>query len=309
MADLKQYDVVVIGAGPAGMTAATYAARAELSVVMLDQGVYGGQMNNTAEVENYPGFDSVMGPDLSEKMYSSTTHAGAEYAFGTVESLEVVSDQEKIVHTDSGDFQAKAVIIATGSEHVHLGVPGEEEYQGRGISYCAVCDGAFFKNEDVAVIGGGDSAVEEGIYLANIAASVTIIVRSDQLKAQPVLQKRARENDKIKFIWNTSVQQINGNEEQVTDVDVINNQTQETGKLPFSGVFIYVGLRPNTEAFQDLGITDDQGWIVTDDHMKTAIPGVFAVGDVRQKNLRQIVTAVGDGGLAGQQAYDFISQI
>lgn len=306
--ELKEYDVVVIGAGPAGMTAATYASRANLSVLMLDRGIYGGQMNNTAEVENYPGFDSILGPDLAEKMYSSSTQFGAEYGFGSVESIEV-EDYRKIIHTDMGTYAAKAIIIATGSEHIHLDVSGEGKYQGRGVSYCAVCDGAFFRDEDVLVIGGGDSAIEEGLYLTNLAKSVTVLHRRDKLRAQQIIQNRAFDNSKMKFEWHTEVVAITGDDDKVTGVDVINNQTNEKRHIDASGVFIYVGLKANTQGFENLNITDPEGWIVTDDKMQTSIPGVFAVGDVRVKGLRQITTAVGDGSLAGQGVYDYISSL
>lgn len=308
MTDYKHYDVVIIGAGPAGMTAATYASRANLSVMMLDRGIYGGQMNNTAEVENYPGFDSILGPDLSEKMYASSTRFGATYGFGVVESIELEGDN-KIIHTDMDNYIAKAVIIATGSEHTHLGVDGEEDYQGRGVSYCAVCDGAFFRNDDVVVIGGGDSAVEEGLYLANMVKSVTVLHRRDQLRAQQIMQDRAFANDKMSFIWHTEVIDIIGDGDKVTGVRVINNQTQEVSEIATGGVFVYVGLKPNTQGFENLNITDKEGWIITDDAMRTSVAGIFAVGDVRAKELRQITTAVGDGSLAGQGVYDYISAL
>lgn len=308
MAETKQYDVVIIGAGPAGMTAATYASRANLSVLMLDRGIYGGQMNNTAEVENYPGFDSILGPDLSEKMYASSTRFGAEYGFGTVESIEI-DGQNKIINTDMDRYITKAIIIATGSEHIHLGTDGEEHYQGRGVSYCAVCDGAFFRNEDVVVVGGGDSAIEEGLYLTNLAKSVTVLHRRDKLRAQQIIQNRAFSNEKMSFRWHTEIVSINGDDDKVTSVSVINNQTQEVSQINASGVFVYVGLKANTQGFENLNITDDDGWIITDDHMRTAIPGIFAVGDVRVKELRQITTAVGDGSIAGQGVYDYISAL
>lgn len=301
----KSYDVVVIGAGPGGMTAALYASRANYSVAMIDRGIYGGQMNNTAEIENYPGFKSILGPDLAKAMYDSSTNFGAEYVYGSVESVEDFGDT-KLVKTDSEEITAKVVIIATGSEYKKLGIPGEEEYGGRGVSYCAVCDGAFFKNKDVVVIGGGDSAIEEGIYLSQITNSVTVIHRRDQLRAQKVSQDRAFANDKMNFVWNTNVVEVLGDENKVTGVRIVNNQTNTEKIIDASGVFIYVGLLPMTKSFENLGITDKDGWIVTDDHMATSIPGIYAIGDVRKKDLRQITTAIGDGGLAGQEAFKYI---
>lgn len=304
----KQYDVVIIGAGPAGMTAALYASRANLSVVMLDRGIYGGQMNNTADIENFPGFKSVLGPDLSKDMYESSTQFGAEYAYGSVESIRD-DGATKLVKTDMGDeFEAKVVIIGTGSEYKKLGVPGEEDFSGRGVSYCAVCDGAFFKGTDVVVVGGGDSAIEEGLYLTQLASKVTVIHRRDQLRAQKIIQDRAFANPKMEFVWNSNVTEVVG-EGKVTGVKVNNNQTGEDSFIEAAGVFIYVGVKPMTAAFADLGILDEQGWIPTDDHMHTRVPGILAVGDVRKKDLRQITTAVGDGGVAGQQAYEYIQAL
>lgn len=305
---MKNYDVIVIGAGPGGMTGALYASRANLSVLMLDRGIYGGQMNNTAAIENYPGFKSVLGPDLAKDMYEGSTQFGAEFAYGNVEGIEDHGDH-KVVKTDDGDYSAGAVLIASGSEYKKLGVPGENEFGGRGVSYCAVCDGAFFKNREVVVVGGGDSAVEESLYLAGITSKVTVVVRRDQLRAQKILQDRAFANDKIEFVWNTNVTEVVGDEMKVTGVTTKNNQTGETGEIAASGVFIYVGNLPMTDAFTDLGITDDKGWIKTDDRMATAVPGVFAIGDVRQKTLRQITTAVGDGGIAGQEAFSYLETL
>ncbi|NLR09519.1 MULTISPECIES: thioredoxin-disulfide reductase [Lactobacillaceae] len=305
---MKNYDVIVIGAGPGGMTGALYASRANLSVLMLDRGIYGGQMNNTAAIENYPGFKSVLGPDLAKDMYEGSTQFGAEFAYGNVESIEDHGDH-KVVKTDDGDYSAGAVLIASGSEYKKLGVPGENEFGGRGVSYCAVCDGAFFKNRDVVVVGGGDSAVEESLYLAGITSKVTVIVRRDQLRAQKILQDRAFANDKIEFVWNTNVTEVVGDAMKVTGVKTKNNQTGATGEIAASGVFIYVGNLPMTDAFTSLGITDDKGWIKTDDHMATTVPGIFAIGDVRQKTLRQITTAVGDGGIAGQEAFSYLEAL
>lgn len=304
----KEYDVIVIGAGPGGMTSALYASRANLSVLMLDRGIYGGQMNNTAEIENYPGYSSILGPDLAQNMYDGATQFGAEYGYGTVEAIEDHGSY-KTVKTDSETYQAKAVILATGSEYKKLGVTGEEEFGGRGVSYCAVCDGAFFKNREVIVVGGGDSAIEEGTYLAKIASKVTVVHRRDKLRAQKVIQDRAFANDKIDFVWNTSVEEIIGDDMKVTGVKVINNETNEEKVIDASGVFIYIGILPMTESFRDLGITDEDGWILTNDKMETKVPGIYAIGDVRKKDLRQITTAVGEGGLAGQGVFNYIESL
>lgn len=304
----KKYDVIVIGAGPGGLTAGLYASRANLSVLILDRGIYGGQMNNTAEVENYPGFKSILGPDLAEKMYQGATQFGAEYAYGSVEKVEVNGDLKQAI-TDSETYEAPVVIIATGSQYRKLGVEGEAEYAGRGVSYCAVCDGAFFKDQPLAVIGGGDSAVEEGVYLAKLASNVNIIHRRDQLRAQKILQERAFANDKIDFTWDTVVTKINGDGQKVTSVSTHNKKTGEDGELKVNGVFIYVGVIPLSEPFKELGITDEQGWIKTDELMQTSLPGVYAIGDVRAKELRQITTAVGDGSIAGQQAFNYLESL
>lgn len=310
MAETKQtnYDVIVIGAGPGGMTAAMYASRANLSVLMLDRGIYGGNLNNTAEIENYTGFKSIMGPDLAKEMYEGATQFGADYAYGAVEKVEVVGEVKQIT-TDMGDvFTAKAVVIATGSSQRKLGVPGEAEFSGRGVSYCAVCDGAFFKNKHLIVVGGGDSAVEEGAFLTQLADKVTVLVRRDQLRAQPIVQDKAMQNPKMKFIFNTSVTEIVGDDMKVTGVKTVNNVTGETGELAADGVFIYVGSDPMTAPFKDLGILNAKGWVETDATMATKIPGIFAVGDVRDTLLRQVATAVGDGAIAGQQVFKYLDE-
>ena len=304
----KSYDVIIIGAGPAGMTAALYASRANLSVLLLDRGIYGGQMNNTAAIENYPGFKSVLGPDLAKDMYESATQFGAEYAYGSVESVEDRGDV-KIVTTDSDTFETKALVIGTGSEYRKLGVTGEDTYGGRGVSYCAVCDGAFFRNKHVVVVGGGDSAIEEGTYLTQLADKVTVIHRRDQLRAQQILQDRAFANPKMEFVWNSNVTEIIGDDKKVTGVKVNNNKTGEDSEIAVDGVFIYVGINTITKPFSNLGITDENGWIETNDHMETKVPGIFAVGDVRKKDLRQVATAVGEGGTAGQGVYTYITAL
>lgn len=305
---MKKYDVVVIGAGPGGMTAALYAARANLKVAMLDRGVYGGQMNNTDGIENYPGFTSIKGPELGEKMYQSATNTGVEFVYGDVQKVTFDDEHFKHIQTDSDELVAKAVIIATGSTNRKLGVPGVEEFSGKGVSYCAVCDGAFFKDQDVSVIGGGDSAISEGLYLANLADKVTVVHHRNKLRAQRILQDRAFDNQKMDFTWDSDVTEIIGNENQVTGIKVHNKKTDQDEVVPTSGVFIYVGNIPNSQAFTNLKITDEAGWIKTNDEMETAIPGIYAVGDVRQKKLRQITTAVGDGGIAGQNAFEYVEQ-
>ena len=299
------YDTIIIGAGPAGMTAALYAARSNLKVALLERGIPGGQMNNTADIENYPGYANISGPELAEKMFEPLENLGVEHLFGLVEKIEDRGDFKEII-TEDERFEAKTVIIASGANHRHLGVPGEEDYNSRGVSYCAVCDGAFFRDEDLLVVGGGDSAVEEAIFLTRFAKSVTIVHRRDELRAQKVLQDRAFANEKIRFVWDSVVESIHGDERKVTGVTFKNVKTGETSQADFGGIFIYVGLDPVSEFAAELGITDEAGWILTDHQMKTSVAGIYAVGDVRQKDLRQITTAVGDGAIASQEAYKYL---
>ena len=301
------YDTIIIGAGPAGMTAALYAARSNLKVALLERGIPGGQMNNTADIENYPGYANISGPELAEKMFEPLENLGVEHLFGLVEKIEDRGDFKEII-TEDESFEAKTVIIASGANHRHLGVPGEEDYNSRGVSYCAVCDGAFFRDEDLLVVGGGDSAVEEAIFLTRFAKSVTIVHRRDELRAQKVLQDRAFANEKIRFVWDSVVESIHGDERKVTGVTFKNVKTGETSQADFGGIFIYVGLDPVSEFAADLGITDEAGWILTDHQMKTSVAGIYAIGDVRQKDLRQITTAVGDGAIASQEAYKYLAE-
>ena len=300
------YDTIIIGAGPAGMTAALYAARSNLKVALIEGGLPGGQMNNTSDIENYPGYANISGPELAEKMFEPLENLGVEHLYGFVENIEDHGDVKKVI-TDDQEFETRTVIVATGSKHRLLGVPGEEELNSRGVSYCAVCDGAFFRDQDLLVVGGGDSAVEEAIFLTQFAKSVTIVHRRDELRAQKVLQDRAFANDKINFIWDSVVREIKG-ENRVESVVIENVKSGQVTEHVFGGVFIYVGLDPVSDFTKDLHIQDHAGWIVTDDHMKTSVAGVFAVGDVRQKDLRQVTTAVGDGAIAGQEAYKYITE-
>lgn len=306
MVKVEKFDVIIIGAGPGGMTSAIYAARSNLRVLLLDRGIYGGQMNNTAAVENYPGYASIMGPDLAQKMYEGVEKFQVDYRYGTVSTVNNQGSVKEVV-TDEGSFQAPAVVIATGAQHRKMGIPGEDEYSGRGVSYCAVCDGNFFKNEDIAVIGGGDSAVQEGLYLANLGRSVTIIHRRDQLRAQKILQDQAFANSKIHFVWNANVQAITGDGQAVTAVTFQDKITQKIKEIPAKGVFIYVGVNPLTEPFRGLGILDEQGWILSDPvTMATNVSGIYGIGDARKKDLRQIANAVGEGAIAGNEVFNYL---
>ncbi|TWI60011.1 thioredoxin-disulfide reductase [Halalkalibacter nanhaiisediminis] len=308
MSEEKIYDVVIAGAGPAGMTAAVYTSRANLSTIMLERGVPGGQMANTEEVENYPGFDHILGPELSTKMFEHAKKFGAEYGYGDVK--EIIDEGElKIVKTGSKEYKARAVIVTTGAEYKKLGVPGEKELGGRGVSYCAVCDGAFFKGKELVVVGGGDSAVEEAVYLTRFASKVTIIHRRDQLRAQKILQDRAFKNEKIDFIWNHVVTEINDENGKVGSVTIENTETGEQKEFKADGAFIYIGMLPLNNSVLNLGITNEEGYIVTNEEMETTIPGIFAAGDIREKSLRQIVTATGDGSLAAQNVQHYLESL
>lgn len=298
------YDVIVAGSGPGGMTAALYASRANMTTLILERGAPGGQLINTAEIENYTGYKSIPGPDLASKMYEGALNFGADYQYGDIQDL-VDHGSYKEIKASGKSYYARAVIIATGAEHKKLGVPGEESFNGRGVSYCAVCDGAFFKGKDIVVVGGGDSAVEEGNYLTQFADQVSIIHRRDELRAQRVLQDRAFNNDKIDFIWDSVVEEIMG-DDSVSKVRLRNVKTGEVRELDTNGTFIYIGLVPNSQAFANLGICDDQGWVLTDEKMETKVPGIFAIGDVRQTVLRQVATAVGDGAVAGNEAFNYV---
>jgi thioredoxin reductase (NADPH) len=308
MSEERVYDVIIAGAGPAGMTAAVYASRANLDTLMIERGIPGGQLANTEDVENYPGFEHVLGPDLSNKMFEHAKKFGAEYAYGDIKEV-IDNGNYKTIVAGNKEYTTKALIITTGAQFKKLGIPGEEELGGRGVSYCAVCDGAFFKEKHLVVIGGGDSAVEEGIYLTRFASKVTIVHRRDELRAQKIIQERAFNNDKIEFIWDTVVTEINGPDGKVSSVTLKNNKTGEESDFAANGVFVYIGMDPLSEPFESLGITNDEGNIVTDENMATKVPGVFAAGDIRAKKLRQIVTATGDGSIAAEEAISYVEQL
>lgn len=302
------YDVIIIGAGPAGMTAAVYTARANMSTLMLERGVPGGQMASTEEIENYPGFESILGPELSTKMFDHAKRFGAEYAYGDVK--EIIDGKEyKTIVAGGKEYKARSIIITTGAEYRKMGIPGETELTGRGVSYCAVCDGAFFKNKEIIVIGGGDSAVEEGTYLTRFASKVTIIHRRDELRAQKILQERAFANAKIDFIWNSTVKEVHGKDGKIDSVTLVSTEDGTEQEFAAQGMFIYIGLDPITAPFKNLGILDANGYIKTNEVMETEIPGIFAAGDVREKLLRQVVTATGDGSVAAQSCQKYVEEL
>lgn len=304
----KIYDVIIIGAGPAGMTAAVYTSRANLSTLMIERGIPGGQMANTEEIENYPGFDHILGPDLSTKMFEHAKKFGAEYAYGDVKGI-VDGEEYKTITAGSKEYKARAVILTTGAEYKKMGIPGESELGGRGVSYCAVCDGAFFKKKNLIVVGGGDSAVEEGVYLTRFADKVTIVHRRDELRAQKIIQDRAFANDKVDFIWSHTVKEIKGENGKVAGVTLVSTKDGTETEKEIDGVFIYIGMLPLTKPFENLGILNDEGYVVTNEVMETSVPGIYAAGDLREKTLRQVVTATGDGSIAAQAAQHYIEEL
>ena len=288
------YDVIIIGSGPSGYTAAIYAARANLSVLMLQGYQVGGQLMLTSDVENYPGFEEgIVGPSMMEKFEAQARRFGTELIPEDVISIDF-SHRPFIVTTDSGEFQARAVIISTGASAKWLGLPSEQRLQGRGVSACATCDGFFFKNKEVAVIGGGDTAMEEATFLTRYANHVTVIHRRDTLRASKIMQDRAFKNPKISFIWDTEITEVLG-ENEVTGLRLHNVKTDEESILPVQGFFLAIGHQPNTELFKGILDMDKIGYIVPVIHTMTNVPGIFAAGDVTDHRYRQAVTAAGDG--------------
>ncbi len=299
------YEVLIIGAGPAGMTAAIYAARAGYKTAILEHGVPGGQAATTDMIENYPGFpEGISGPELMMKFFEQTQTFGVEMIYEQVQSMDVSGEIKKVV-TDKQTIEAKTVVIASGAKPRTLGVANEGRLRGRGVSYCATCDGFFFRDQPVAVVGGGDTAVEEAMYLTKMCASVTLIHRRDELRANKLAQSRAFANEKLHIMYDTVVDEIVG-EDKVTQLKLRNKKTDETSTLDVNGVFIFVGYLPNASFLPAELEVDAQGYIITDEEMATNVPGVFAVGDVRQKKLRQVTTAVGDGGAVMHAIEDYL---
>ncbi|MGI6284219.1 thioredoxin-disulfide reductase [Neomoorella humiferrea] len=302
------HDLLIIGGGPAGLTAALYGARGGLDTVVLEMGAPGGQAGLTDRIENYPGFpEGITGLELAMKFAEQAQRFGAKLETATVQGVDFTGPIKKVL-SSSGTFEARAVIIASGAHPRPLGVPGEEEFRGRGVSYCATCDGAFFRDKKVAVIGGGDSAVEEALFLTRFASQVTIIHRRDTLRAAKILQERARDNPKISFAWNTVVTRIKGGE-KVEGLELKDVGSGAVREEAFDGVFIFIGLEPNTSFLQGVVTLDAQGYIVTREDLATSVPGVFAAGDVRVKEFRQVSTAVGDGAVAAMAAEHYLASL
>ena len=304
---MTEYDVIIVGGGPAGLAAALYTARMNLKTVVLDRGPLGGQLLNTELVEDYPGFESILGTDLATKMGEHARKFGVEVRdFEPVKEVDV-EGRTKVVRLESGEeLRAPALIMAAGGLPRYLQVPGEKEFWGRGVSYCAVCDGAFFKGQELAVVGGGDAAVEEGEFLTRYASKVYILHRRSEFRAQPILVERARNNPKIEFIFDAHVKEIGGD----SKVQVVRyEQRGQVKELPVGGVFIFIGFVPNSGLFKVHVDHDEAGYIVTDRNMQTSIEGVWAVGDVRAQLTKQIATAVGDGTTAAVAASAYLATL
>jgi thioredoxin reductase (NADPH) len=295
----RDYDVIIVGAGPAGLCAALYAGRGMLKSLTIERGAPGGELLNTDLIEDYIGFESIKGWELAQKMTEHAKKFGAEILTDTVDRVRKNPDGWFEVATARGDtYRARAVIFTAGGTPVKLGVPGEKEYAGKGVSYCAVCDGAFFKGEHLAVVGGGDAAVEEADYLTRYASKVTLVHRRDDFRASKILQERTFANPKIEVIRNTTVPEIVGNEKGVQHVVLENTGTGKRTNLDVGGVFVFVGFKPNTQLIEGHVHHDAAGYFITDERMMTSIPGLFAAGDVRSQLTRQITTAVGDATTA-----------
>ncbi|HEX2185325.1 MAG TPA: thioredoxin-disulfide reductase [Chloroflexota bacterium] len=304
------YDVIIVGGGPAGLCAALYTARAKLKTLVIDKLVPGGQILNTELVEDYPGFESILGPELAAKMQAHAEKFGAEIIMDEVVSVETegAGDRVKVVRTVEREYRAKAVIICAGGSPVKLDVPGEARLNARGVSYCAVCDGPFFNDRVLAVVGGGDAAVEEGTFLTKYASKVYLIHRRDQLRAQKILQERLLANPKVEVLWDTVVEEIQG-DHVVTSLKLRNVKTGAQRTLDVGGVFIFIGFKPNSDILDGRLQRDSGGHIITNAYMETGIPGVYAAGDVRAQLARQVTTAVGDATTAAIAAEKYIEAL
>ncbi len=307
MANDPEYDVIIIGGGAAGLAASIYAVRAMLKTLIIEKQAVGGQILYTGEIENYPGFpEPIGGPDLAQLYEKQALRFGVEFEYDTVVGLDVAGEVKRVIG-DEKEYTGRTVIITTGGEHNKLEIPGEEEFSGRGVSYCATCDGNFFRDMDVTVVGGGDAALDEGLYLTRMASKVTVVHRRDSLRASRILQQRGFDNPKMDFIWDTAVQEIKGNG-VVDRVTLKNLKTGELSDRPTEGVFIFIGFHPVNDFMQGAVELDNAGHVLTNLQMETSVPGVFAAGDVRQYSDRQLANAVGDGVAAALASYRYLNE-
>lgn len=299
------FDAIIIGAGGAGLTAAIYTSRANLSVLVFEKLAPGGQIASTELVENYPGFsDGILGPEIAQRMEAQAVRYGTQIRYEEVKKIVKDGDFFQI-ETSENHYRAKGIIFAAGAEYRALGLEHEKELTGKGVSYCATCDGAFFKGKEVAVVGGGDSALQEGIFLTKFATQVTIVHRRDKLRGSPILQERAKTNPKIRFIWDTVVEKIDG-KNKVESLVLRNVKTQATTVLKTDGLFIFIGHEPNSALLRGLAAQDEKGYVITDEKYQTSVPGIFAAGEVRKGAVKQLVSACGEGCGAALALQDFL---
>jgi thioredoxin reductase (NADPH) len=306
---MQKERVIVIGSGPAGLTAALYTARATLDPLVIVGNQLGGQISITAEVENYPGFpeSDLTGPELVDKMFRQAERFGARFEYDEGIDVDFSKGSPFYIKTNGDELKAEAVIVTAGASPRRLGIPGENDFIGRGVSFCATCDGFFFREKEVVVVGGGDSALEEGLFLTKFAKNVQIIHRRDELRAGPALKRRALANDKINFTWNTVVDEVVGNG-MVTAIKTTNLETKESAEIATDGVFIYVGHYPNSKFLEGKLAMDEHGYVITDEKMRTSVQGVYAAGEIQDSIFRQIATSVGQGCAAAMQCEKWLSE-
>lgn len=301
----NNYDVVIVGGGPAGLTAGLYTSRARLNSLLIERGMVGGQIVNAEQIDNFPGFpDGISGLELGELLHRQATKYGLKTIIAEATAIRL-QDKQKVVETTEGDFISRAVIVANGSDRIKLGVPGEEEFTGKGVSYCARCDAVFFRDQPVAVVGGGNAAINEALEISKFASKVIVIHRRGELRATRIIQEKAFAEPKIEFLWNTIVDEIEG-EDMVKRLKLRNQQTGEKSVLDISGVFVAIGFKPNTDYLKGILPLDATGAIITDSKMETGVPGIFAAGDIRSNSGRQAIAAAGDGAIAAIYAERFI---
>ena len=301
-----QYDVIIIGAGPAGLTAGVYGSRGGLKVAMLEKDAPGGKMIKTDLIENYPGVDNVLGADLSMKMFDHATAYGTEYLYGDVTEIKQVDGTHVVVTEDGSEYSAHAVIVATGTNERTFGFPEDDALLGKGLSYCAVCDGAFFKDKNVVVVGGGNSALEESLYLTQFASGIDLVIRRDQFRGDDIYQKQVIANPKINIIKNYKPKAYVIDDNHLSGLEFESTVGEEDIVVKADGAFPYIGAIPATQFLQGLNVLNDEGYVIVNDKLETGIPGLYAAGDVIEKHLRQIVTAASDGAIAAQNAFTYI---